>query len=95
LKSGRVTLPLIAALGNASPRERGRIEEIVFGGGLMDGMWDEMVAFIDAKGGVDYCLERAAHHAREAAAIAGELPVDSDSRDALTTVVGQVVRRRR
>jgi octaprenyl-diphosphate synthase len=95
IRSGRVTLPIIAALGNASARERGRIEEIVMGGGMVDGLWDELVAFIDAKGGVDYCLERAAQHAREAATIAGELEVDAESRFALTAVVDQVVRRRR
>jgi octaprenyl-diphosphate synthase len=95
IKSGRVTLPLIAALGNASPRERSRIEEVILGGGMVDGHWEELVKFIDLKGGVDYCLERATHHARQAHEIACELDIDPDSRDALNSVVDHVVRRRR
>ncbi len=95
IKSGRVTLPVIAALRNASPRERGRVEELVLGGGMMDGLWDELVSFIDLKGGVDYCLDRAAHHAHQAHDIANELDVDADSRTALAAAVQHVVRRRR
>ncbi len=95
IKSGRVTLPLIAAMGNASARERARIEEIVFGGGIMDGLWEELVTFIDAKGGVNYCLERAAHHAREAADIASALEMDDDARTALSAAVSGVVSRKR
>jgi octaprenyl-diphosphate synthase len=95
LKSGRVTLPVIAALANASPREKGRVEEIVLGGGLANGLWDEVVSFIDLKGGVDYCFERAAQNAREAHRILSTLAVDQDARTALAAAVDHVVRRRR
>ncbi len=95
LKSGRVTLPVIAALANASPREWSRIEEVVLSGGLANGLWDEVVSFIDLKGGVDYCFERAAHHAREARAILEEVDLDTDSRQALAAAVDHVVQRRR
>lgn len=95
LKSGRVTLPLIAALANASPREQNRISEVVLGGGLANGLWDEVVSFIDLKGGVDYCFERAAHYAREAHAILATVTVDADARVALAAAVDHVVKRRR
>ena len=95
LKSGRVTLPLIAALANASPREQNRISEVVLGGGLANGLWDEVVSFIDLKGGVDYCFERAAHYAREAHAILGTVAVDDEARTALAVAVDHVVKRRR
>lgn len=93
IKSGRMTLPLIAALLHATSRERARIEEMI-SDGIIDGTWAELVAFIDAKGGVDYCLERAAHHAREAAGIMRALEVDEESRVALDAAVAGVVRRR-
>jgi octaprenyl-diphosphate synthase len=95
LKSGRITLPLIAALANASPREKSRVEEVVLGGGLANGLWDEVVSFIDVKGGVDYCFERAAQHAREAHDILSTVAVDADARAALMAAVDHVVRRRR
>ncbi len=95
LKSGRVTLPVIAAMANASPRERSRIEEIVLNGGLMNGLWDEVVTFIDLKGGVDYCFERAAQSAREARQILAGRELDEDARAALAQAVDHVVRRRR
>ncbi len=95
IKSGRVTLPVIAALANATPRERARVEEMVLGEGLADGLWDELVQFIDRNGGVDYCLTRAAEHAREANAVIDDLDLDPDSRAALAQAVEHVVQRRR
>jgi octaprenyl-diphosphate synthase len=95
IKSGRVTLPVIAALANATPRERARVEQIVLGDGLADGHWDELVQFIDRKGGVDYCFTRAAEHAREASLVIDDLDVDPDSRAALAQAVEHVVQRRR
>jgi octaprenyl-diphosphate synthase len=95
IKSGRVTLPLIAALGNAAPRERNRIADIILNGGIGDGAWAELVRFIDLAGGVDYCLTRAAEHARQARSIADDLVLDPDSRAALLAAVEHVVERRR
>jgi octaprenyl-diphosphate synthase len=95
IKSGRVTLPLIAALGNAAPRERNRIADIILNGGIGDAAWAELVSFIDLAGGIDYCLTRAAEHARLARSIADDLDLDPDSRAALLAAVEHVVERRR
>jgi len=50
LKDGRITLPLIAALREASPAEIGRIRSAE---------WDEVVRFIRDRGGVGYARKLA------------------------------------
>jgi octaprenyl-diphosphate synthase len=95
IKSGRVTLPLIAALGNAVPRERNRIVDLILNGGIGDSEWAELTSFIDRAGGVDYCLARAAEHARVARSIADDRDLDPESRAALVAAVEHVVERRR
>jgi octaprenyl-diphosphate synthase len=94
IKGGRVTLPLLAALRLATPRERTHVAEIV-GGGVRDGQWQDLVEFIGRKGGVEYSFERATHHAAVARRLAAELDMDPESRASVLAAVEHVVRRRR
>jgi octaprenyl-diphosphate synthase len=57
LRDGRVTLPLIAALRNAGPES---LE------GILNAEWNEILAFIQANGGVEYSQGMAETFARKA-----------------------------
>jgi octaprenyl-diphosphate synthase len=94
IKGGRVTLPLVAALRTATPRETRRMEEVL-ADGVRDGQWDELVRFIERRGGVEYSFRQAARYADEARAIAERLPMDDETREAILAAVHHVVRRRR
>ncbi|UCF79730.1 MAG: polyprenyl synthetase family protein [Candidatus Eiseniibacteriota bacterium] len=66
VRGGKFTLPLIAALRNATSRDRARIHKILKSGSLMDGNWQELLTLIDEYDGIRYSRERAFAYAAEA-----------------------------
>jgi octaprenyl-diphosphate synthase len=78
LAEGKVTLPLIAALRNASQRDRKRLERAAKRKRWTGTQWDDLKALIEKCGGFDYARRRAA----ELAARARSIPEADDARDA-------------
>ena len=94
IRGGRVTLPLVAALRVATPRQRRRIEEILEDG-VREAQWSELVDFIDRLGGLDYSYQQAAGAADQARTVAERLEMDPATRRAILEAVEHVIRRRR
>jgi len=61
LKEGKLTLPLIHALGNANPEDRERMIAIVKDPNTTMAEFEEMVSFIERYGGFSYTKKRAQH----------------------------------
>lgn len=57
VRDGRVTLPLIAALRDAPAEEADSVRSFVCGGEFTESGWNDIVAFVKARGGVDYSRE--------------------------------------
>jgi octaprenyl-diphosphate synthase len=97
LAEGKMTLPLIHALRNASPEDAGLIRAAVEGAGDPDGGQPDLpriVACIDAAGGIEYTRQRALEESRAAADVISVLP-PSPWRDALVALAHEAVGRDR
>jgi octaprenyl-diphosphate synthase len=92
LREGKVTLPLIAALRNAPPATRTRLERAVRSGEVFDGPWKDMTDFVKTHGGVDYALARALAFGSVAKEALVHIP-PSPERDALDTAVDFIISR--
>jgi len=66
LKEGKLTLPLIHALGNATAEDRERMIAIVKDSDTTVREFEEMVNFIEKYGGFSYAKDRARHFVSEA-----------------------------
>jgi octaprenyl-diphosphate synthase len=93
IPSGKVTLPVIRALAEASAQDRARLLGLL-AGGARDGDRDEIQRLLVRYGGIDYALDTAGRYSRQAAeALAPLAPgLAKDSLLALTEFV--VVRSR-
>jgi octaprenyl-diphosphate synthase len=94
LREGKVTLPLIYALAEATPAERAQVETI-----LADCSYDRVplpavLAMIEKYGGFQRARERAAAYVVRARVLIREFP-DSPAQRALTAVTDMVVDRDR
>lgn len=92
LREGKVTLPLIAALRNAPPAERARMEQRIRSGEIFAGQWSAMTEFVHAHAGIEYALGRARAFGRDAKAALLALPPTAE-RDALDAAVDFIIRR--
>jgi len=66
VRGGKFTLPLIAALKNATSKDRARMHNIVTLGDVADGRWEELLALMDEYDGIEYSKEKALAYAAEA-----------------------------
>ncbi len=93
LKEGRATLPLISALRQAGDRERAEFLSMIDDGGLENGGWSDIVAFVSRNGGIQYCRDKVAEYG-EAAKRALDGIASSDARDALLAIADYVIAKR-
>ncbi len=57
LREGKVTLPLIYALNNASQEEAQKYKDMIIGGDLTTEQIEEIIEFAKANGGIDYAYD--------------------------------------
>jgi octaprenyl-diphosphate synthase len=92
LAEGKMTLPLIAALGRAGTREGRRLRRLLRQRGGTRAQWDELCALIGRCGGFDYARARAERFAQEARALLAA-EGDAPARRALALAVDYAVHR--
>ena len=92
LQEGKITLPLIMALGDAPPAERNQVEEILGKPQKSPEDWARVVRFVEEGGGVDAARRLALEYADKAQTCLRELP-SSPARDVLELGVRLVVNR--
>jgi octaprenyl-diphosphate synthase len=92
LAEGKVTLPLIAALRQASEADRRRLRALAGRKKWTQGQWVQLRTLIERAGGFRYARERAAALARDARAILASEP-STPARRALESAVDYAVHR--
>ena len=92
LAEGKVTLPLIAALRNATAADRRRLRALAHRKRRSAAQWDELRALIDKVGGFSYARDRAVALADEARTMLDDEP-QSSVRRALGQAIDYAVRR--
>ena len=92
LRDGKVTLPLIMALGNAPVEERRRMQEDIRSGAIFNGQWSRMIRFVETHGGIEAALSRARAFGERAKSSLLELP-RTPERDALSDAVDFIINR--
>jgi octaprenyl-diphosphate synthase len=92
LKEHKVTLPLIAALPRMGPAERHVVETLMASAEPADPLVTEVIALVDAAGGLAYARRRAGEFAQQAEAELDLLP-PSSARDALRDSIAYAVER--
>ncbi len=93
LREGRATLPLICALRQASEKDRTEFLSLIDSGGLENGGWPEIVAFVSRNGGIQYCRDKVGEYG-EAAKRALDGVQSSDAREALLAIADYVIDKR-
>ncbi|MCX5800645.1 MAG: polyprenyl synthetase family protein [Candidatus Eisenbacteria bacterium] len=66
IRGGKITLPLIATLKNATSRDRARILDIIASSAFADGRWEELLTLMNEYDGIGYSRKRALAYAVEA-----------------------------
>jgi octaprenyl-diphosphate synthase len=92
LAEGKVTLPLIAALREASERDRKRLRTLALRKRWTRAQWEELKRLIERAGGFDYARRRAGALAEEARGMLGAEP-RGPIRRALEHAVDYSIRR--
>jgi octaprenyl-diphosphate synthase len=93
LREGKVTLPVIHALKNASPGERAHIETIVKNEQFTADAFADLVATLDALGGIAYTRKLAEEHVRQARKALSAFPA-SETVDLLTLLAEYALSRK-
>ena len=94
LEGGKITLPLITALRNASDPARREMRAMIQNREFRNGHWGDVVRFVTENGGVEVSEERSSALAREAEAELDHVK-DDVARTALIDAVRYAVTRRR
>jgi octaprenyl-diphosphate synthase len=94
LREHKVTLPLIHALPQMNEKERARVQRLMETASPPDGLIEEVVADIAARGGLAYARDRAHRFAQYAEAELEVLP-ESSARETLRASLTYVLDRRR
>lgn len=92
LAEGKVTLPLIAALRQATPADRRKLRTLAARKRWTPGQWAELCALIERAGGFAYSRARAAALANEARGLLAPEPRSAASR-ALDVAIDYAVKR--
>lgn len=93
LREHKVTLPLIAALGNMSAAQRARVDELFANPTPNDAEIADVVAIVTDGGGIDYARKRGQEFAEQADAALEPVP-SSAARQSLADALAYVVDRR-
>ncbi len=93
LKEGKVTLPLIHALGRCAESERNRVKEILGRQGTRDGDVQEILELIRKYGGIDYALNRAKELIDEGRVLMGPFP-DSEAKRSMLAIADFILERK-
>ncbi len=93
LKEHKITLPLIAALGEMTPAERTVVERLMAEPTPGDELVTEVMGIVEGRGGVQRARERAAEFARRAELELADVP-ESAARDALASCLAYAIQRR-
>ena len=93
LAEGKVTLPLIAALGRMAPVERRVVARLMDTADPGDDLVAEVIQLVTAAGGLEYARRRAGELALQAETELEALP-PSPARDALRDAIAYAVERR-
>lgn len=93
LREHKVTLPLIAALGQVSPAGRQRIDELFATESPDDELIAEVIGIVADAGGIDHARRRGEQFAHDAEQALRVLPV-TPVRSALTDAISYVMDRR-
>ena len=94
LKEGKVTLPLVYALENASPAERKQVEKVLDDRTYNSVAFEEIHAMVERHGGIQRTRERAQQFTDRAHQIVAEFP-ESPWQRALYALTGLVTARDR
>jgi len=94
LDGGKITLPLIKALGNAPERERRDMETMIRSRDFLNGHWADVVRFVTVHGGIAASQQKSAELAERAEQELEMIP-DAEIRDALQHAVRYAVTRER
>jgi octaprenyl-diphosphate synthase len=92
LREGKVTLPLIAALANATPQARAEMIRDIRSSAIFGGQWSRMIDFVQANGGVRDALSVARQYGDRAQEALENL-APSPERDALNEAVDFILNR--
>lgn len=92
LKEKKITLPLIYACSQVSPKEAKRVVSAVKSGKLSDDDIANIMAFVEKNGGIAYATRRAFEFAEQAKHILGKFP-DSPAKRSLCAFADFVVNR--
>ncbi|MBD5208056.1 MAG: polyprenyl synthetase family protein [Bacteroidales bacterium] len=92
LREGKVSLPLLYALNNASEEKAAPMRELLIRGDLSTDEIDSLIAFAIAEGGIDYAYERMRCMQIEAEAILNQYP-DSEARTSFQEIFDFIISR--
>ena len=92
LREGKVTLPLIYALEEASDAERGMVTAVLRDGNYESAPFEDILRMIERRHGFERARERAASFTEKARAIIGEFP-ESPYQRALCAVTDLITQR--
>lgn len=92
LREGKITLPLLYALGLADHPEHKRMVELVKNDELTTEQIDMLINFAKDNGGIDYAYERMHNLREEAVDIISYFP-DSDTRRAFISIFDYIISR--
>jgi octaprenyl-diphosphate synthase len=92
LREGKVTLPLIYALEEASDAERGLVTAVLRDGNYESAPFEDILRMIERRHGFERARERAASFTEKARAIIGEFP-ESPYQRALCAVTDLITQR--
>ncbi len=94
LREGRITLPLIYTLNQASSEDRAELARIIQNRNREKDFVSKVLALVNANGALDYARAEAASYSRKAKDILGQFP-RSDYREALALVADFVLQRKK
>lgn len=94
LREGKVTLPLLYALGNAEGVEADAMRALLMRGDLCDGEIATLVDFAKRNGGIDYAFKRMREMQLQAAELLTDLP-DSDPKQSFLDIFDFIIARDR
>ena len=92
LEEGKLTLPLIAALTRADPKEKARLSGIITERHLGDGDFEWVKDFLHRRGGIEDTLNLSRTYLNEAAKVLETFP-DSEEKRALARLAERILHR--
>ena len=92
IREGKITLPLLYAIKNASEEEKKEILSIVYSYNYTDENIQHLIHYAKEHGGIDYAYRKIEEFKEQAEKIIETIP-DSDVREALEATVDYIIKR--